>query len=199
MPHSRTLPTPSYPNPKGVTFYGAATIAAPAAQIWSTLLDLPSYHEWNTFTPDPTPTLPPPDIKPGLELHFTAYLKPNDKKGKEMHVRITRLMQGKQLCWTSLGYPHWALRGERVMEIRDFGDGLCEFRTFETMEGILVSAVKWTVGRTLDEAFRRVAEDLGREVGRRIGKEEVVNPERKSGEDVVGMVDDGHDDDDDDD
>ena len=36
------------------------------------------------------------------------------------------------------------------MEIEDFGDGMCEFRTFETMEGLLVPAVKWVVGKTLD-------------------------------------------------
>ena len=72
------------------------------------------------------------------------------------------------------------------MEIEDFGDGRCELRNYETMEGVLVPVVKLVVGRTLDEAFRRFTEDLGREVGRRMGKEDVVNPERAPGEEVVG-------------
>ena len=72
------------------------------------------------------------------------------------------------------------------MEVEDFGDGNCEFRNYETMEGVLVTAVKWTVGGTLDEAFRRFAEDLGREVGRRLGKGEgVVNQERMTEESIA--------------
>lgn len=68
----------------------------------------------------------------------------------------------------------------------------CEFRTFETMEGLLVPAVKWVVGGTLDEAFTRFCEDLRTEVGRRLGREGVVNSERGVGDDLEGGDEERH-------
>lgn len=88
------------------------------------------------------------------------------------------------------------------MEVEAFGDGKCEVRSFETMEGWLVGVVKGVVGGTLDEAFRRFCEEWGGEVGRRMGrgKGDVVNPERGVGDEVVdGGREEEEDDDDDDD
>ncbi len=173
MPHSRTLPTPSNPTAEGTTYYGAATITAPASLIWSTLLDLPNY-TWNPFTPLITRDPPSSDsdsseLSVGAKLVVHAYIPPHpsstlphtpaslEKHKQKAHKTPVQVSvidpQRYMLAWKATGYPSFFLKTERVMEIEDFGDGKCEFRNFETFRGTGRHAVGLAVGAVSWDSF----------------------------------------------
>ena len=166
MPRTTSLPTPNNHSASGVTFYASTTISATASLIWSTLLDFESYPQWNTFTPRTTFRTP---LKVGDKGDLDAYMKPSDTKPKLTQLEITLFDEEKhQLAWKAIGFPTWFLRPERVQEVKDLGDGTCEFRSYETMAGPGRYAVLQVVGgKVLDDAMERVANNLKEEVGRR--------------------------------
>ena len=172
MPHSRTLPTPSFPSPqKSTTFYGAATIAAAAHITWSTVLDLRSYSQW-------TPLLPSLTSEATLEenrttLHITTSKSgPRAKRTKDeernppkrgclfkvpcpdsFDVTVSRVDEvNHTLSWRCLPSlfllrQHQSLfHAEWVIQLQDFEDGIVELRSYITAGGALRKMVFWWWG-----------------------------------------------------
>lgn len=120
----------------------------------------------------------------GDDGHLDATIDSPDAKPTPTKVKVS-VLQGPQpevgtgtgteaevgakwrICWKAQGFPSFSLRCERVMEVEvlerdERGGARCAFRTWETMDGPLAWAVKKFVGKGLDVAFQRCAEDLRR-------------------------------------
>jgi len=165
MPLPKSLPTPSNPSASGTTFYGSATINAPASIVWQKLLDFSDYTS-NTFTPVVEfPSLSSHPLQPGDQGSLDAYVGANDESARPTKVQITLVDEkNHKFGWKGLGLPTWALRPERVQEVVDLGDGQCEYRTWETMGGPGAMVVNWMMGTKLDKTNKRCGGDLKRMV-----------------------------------
>jgi hypothetical protein len=71
---------------------------------------------------------------------------------------------GYRLAWKGVGYSHWQLHSERVMEFIEIelenGERGTEFSCWETFGGVLASVVKGTYGGTLVERFGDYQRDV---------------------------------------
>jgi hypothetical protein len=72
--------------------------------------------------------------------------------------------KGYRLAWKGVGYSHWQLHSERVLEFIEIelesGEKGTEFSCWETFGGVLGPVVKATVGGTLVERFGDYQRDV---------------------------------------
>lgn len=85
---------------------------------------------------------------------LVTYLEKIQKDGKH----------GYRIAWKSTGWAHWNLHSERVMEFTEYemegGKIGTEYVCWETFGGILASATKLTVGKTLVDRFGDYSKDV---------------------------------------
>ncbi|KAG9236347.1 hypothetical protein BJ875DRAFT_503425 [Amylocarpus encephaloides] len=67
--------------------------------------------------------------------------------------------KGWRIAWKSVGWSHWQLHSERVMEFREV-EGGTGYLCWETFGGLLAPVVKRTVGSTLVDRFGDYARDV---------------------------------------
>jgi len=97
-----------------------------------------------------------------------AYTKGLENKPFHTKLQISRLEEvtrddgrkGYLVAWKGLGYPDWSLRTERVQEFIELPDIGTEYKTWETMGGVLARVVKRMVGEELVGLFEGWGESL---------------------------------------
>ena len=78
---------------------------------------------------------------------------------------ISHRQHKPQAGMARLGLLARALRPERIQEVVEIEGGKkCKYRTWETMVGHGTMVVNWMMGKKLDEAHKRYADDLKRVV-----------------------------------
>lgn len=172
-------------------------IAAPPAAVLMTVRNTNEWHKWNSFCPrciiDPKSPQPSPRsgnaaLETGkeswLEVGSIAMIEvfmngdglvEGKKKSRDQGIVVTKLEKlsegkGYRIAWKSMGYSHWQLHSERVMEFVE-KDGGTEYVCWETFGGLLGSVVKAMVGRQLVDRFGDYARDVKGFVEGRVGME----------------------------
>jgi len=67
---------------------------------------------------------------------------------------------GYRVAWKAIGWAHWQLHSERVMEFVQREEGGTEYACWETFGGVLGPVVKRMVGGTLVDRFGDYARDV---------------------------------------
>ncbi|KAI9658507.1 MAG: hypothetical protein M1831_003945 [Alyxoria varia] len=95
----------------------------------------------------------------GVTVVISEVYRPGDQEtGREGQSNTDEDAFG--ITWYPIGLPQFLLRGTRWTEIRDLGEGKCEFKTWECQAGPLAYMVKSLYGKTLQERFEDWANDL---------------------------------------
>ncbi len=129
-------------------FSAQTTINAPAATVWSILLDTSAYPEWDPFSDKI-------EGQVGLGNKLKAFSKLSPGRG--FKVKVTELVDNQKMTWQG-GMPLGLFKGVRTFELA--GDG--NTTTFELREVFSGPMVK-LIGKSLpdmSEAFERFCAGL---------------------------------------
>ena len=134
----------------------SVTIDAPPAAVWSVLADLPSYEEWNRYSPGADGTL-----EEGGVVTITA------KLGDEIQYvdnRVTRVEPERVLCWHSMNWYEPLVKGTRCRFLSANDEGGTVFRHHEIMEGAAAGIVEAVYRERIEAGLERMNGDLKRAV-----------------------------------
>lgn len=169
------LPVPSYPTGGLFTIIASITIHASPSEILDAILDLESYHKWNTFVPRATvvstsssSSTNEPDTRAqvGTTLTLHAYIKGPGTACRETPVLVTIIDElgdgrnGYRVVWKAVGFNAWVLRSERVQEMVDLGSGNTQYKTWETFGGPLAYVIRALHKENLISRFLDWTNDL---------------------------------------
>ncbi|MCJ1463030.1 hypothetical protein MMC07_001634 [Pseudocyphellaria aurata] len=169
------IPVPSYPTGGLFTILASTTIHASPSEILDVILDLDSYHKWNTFVPRATVVSTPSSsstnnldtrLQVGTTLTLHAYMKGPGTACNEAPVLVTIIdklgdgRNGYRVVWKAMAFNAWLLRGERVQEMVDLGSGNTQYKTWETFGGPLAYVVRVLHKENLISRFRDCSNDL---------------------------------------
>ncbi|HLG64693.1 MAG TPA: SRPBCC domain-containing protein [Ktedonosporobacter sp.] len=128
------------------------TINAPLDCVWSVLIDLERYHEWNTFVPVMHSSFQVGEL-------LTMYVRMNKRLQVKSIETITAIEPMRLLAWKTRS-PGWLLRGERFQTLTPIDANTTQYWTREAFTGLLAPALKITLGKDLQRGFNAVAENL---------------------------------------
>jgi hypothetical protein len=154
--------------------HSTITIQAPASIVWSVMLDPSTWPDWNVFVPKCTRVSGEEvsgSIKAGDTLRFHVSMPPGPKNpnGKRSpnttDVQVNTIQEPAAgddpkvyyAQWTRMGdwtLPSAALKCVRRLFVEVKGDSECEFRNYETFNGVAAYAVKYLgIGDQIMVAF----------------------------------------------
>lgn len=158
-----SLPTPTLPTAKGVwTFYGSATIHAPAKVVYSALRDFQSYPQWNKYTPTITTATKTNSVQVG-DMITLAYRPEPTGDTMDVPCKIMTLNDAElSLCWRgcAMNIPTWIFLPEKVQKVTPIGEEECLYEIFETQAGPMAYVVKWSMGQKLSAMNQGIADGL---------------------------------------
>lgn len=130
----------------------AITINAPLSQVWSVLVDLERYGEWNTFVPSMQSS-----FQVGSLLTMGVQMR------KRLRVKsvetITAIEPQHMLAWKTRS-PEWFHQGERFQVITALDANTTRYCTREAFTGIFAPVINILFGRDLQRGFDAVARNL---------------------------------------
>ncbi|KAF2491299.1 hypothetical protein BU16DRAFT_565006 [Lophium mytilinum] len=155
-PDKRTevLPTPNISQKEAVGTAGySARFHAPADEVWSKVVDFPSYHKWSSSLKVDFQGYP---LKVG-SVGTLVTTKPG-KAPEENRVEIIIIdHQARILAWRAiLPVSASLLLVERVQQVAELSDppGWCEYRSWDSWKGPLGYLMQWTVKKVIKEGIR---------------------------------------------
>lgn len=136
-----------------VTAVGASCdIAADRATVWSVLVDVARYPEWNPFTVSVATT-----FELGTPVDMQVRLGPFTRHQVEY---VSRYDEGRELCWAvTMGAP-WLLTADRYQRLADLPDGGTRYTTADVFTGVGVPVVMALTGLMMRTGFAGVAQAL---------------------------------------
>ncbi|TCD68139.1 hypothetical protein EIP91_011505 [Steccherinum ochraceum] len=161
-------PTPD--SKSGWTLSTSQIIDAPVEKVWETLLDFPSYPEWNPFVrkqlvKDKSGRLADPQvISQGAVLDMTTHIPHTmDDTAKPTKAAATVTIvdnENHRVSWKYKFAFNWLLKSVRWQTVTATEDGKAKYESVETFTGLLVGATKSAVGDNLQKAFIAMGEAL---------------------------------------
>jgi hypothetical protein len=128
------------------------TINAPLERVWSVLVDLERYKEWNTFVPSMQSTFQVGSLLAmGVQMRKRLYVKSVET--------ITAIEPNHLLAWKTRS-PEWFLQGERFQVITAIDKDTTRYWTREAFSGIFAPVIKLLFGKDLQHGFDAVAQNL---------------------------------------
>ena len=130
-------------------------------EVWTTLTDLQTYPQWNTFIEKVDG-----ELTVGAKLHVR--LQPVDERGITMHPTVLAAEPGRELRWIGHLMIPGIFDGEHRFLIEEAGPGRVRFTQSERFGGIMVPLLwkKLRDGGTA-KGFRAMNEALARRVAER--------------------------------
>jgi uncharacterized protein YndB with AHSA1/START domain len=139
-------------------FRAEVEIDAPASRVWSVLVDLPRYGEWNPFTVSMTSTLTiggPIDMR--VRMSRWSITIPQREEVRE--VRAPEGSSAGRLVW---GATMPGVIAQRVQTVTPISETRSRYVTEDTIEGWMGGLVFSMFGGSLDDGFAGVARELKR-------------------------------------
>ena len=137
---------------RGFTIQAAITINAPLEHVWSVIIDLAHYSEWNTFVPT---------IQSSLQIGSSLTM--GVQMNKKLHVKITATVTivepQYQLAWKTR-FPAWFLYSERIQTVLALDANTTQYETHETFTGLMAPLLKLALARDLQRGFASIALNL---------------------------------------
>ena len=120
-------------------------IGAPAAAVWSILIDTDNWAEWNPFAKL--------SGRVAVGERVSVTLTPPGKSAMTLRPTIVKLEAGREFRWLGhLGIPG-LFDGEHGFRVVPEDVGRCRFEHFEAFGGLLVAPVMWMVGGATRQGF----------------------------------------------
>ncbi len=137
---------------RGFTIQAAIVINAPLECVWSVIVDLPHYAEWNTFVPSMQSSLQTgSSLTMGVQLNKKLYVK---------IVETVTVVEAKhQLAWKAR-FPAWYLHSERFQTVVALDAGTTHYATHETFTGFMAPFLQLILGKDLQRGFDGIALNL---------------------------------------
>jgi len=129
-------------------------IPAPAAVVWSVLLDYPHYPQWNPYTVAVSTTL---EVGSPIDLTLP---RPDGGPGTFVSREFVRVVEPPTLLRYDTGDTFPGLLGVRDQVITPLGADRCSYRTFETFSGKYADAIFAAQGAYVKNGFDSVAHAL---------------------------------------
>ena len=138
--------------PGSFSVQAAITINAPLVHVWSVLVDLERYREWNTFVPS---------MQSSFQVGSILTMQVQMRKGVQVKSveTITAIEPQHLLAWKTRS-PAWLLRGERFQVLTAIDSGKTQYWTREAFTGILAPLLQILLARDLQRGFDAVAQNL---------------------------------------
>ncbi|KUJ16224.1 uncharacterized protein LY89DRAFT_685256 [Mollisia scopiformis] len=180
------IPVPTHGSKGTFAVLSKAIIPATPIEVLTLIRDTNTWPLWNTFcpacviSPRKTPIPKCGDLETGkegwLELGSEATidvhmegdgLVEGSTRSRTQGLVVTRLekigedgRKAFRIAWKGVGYSHWQLHSERVMEMVEVEGGGTDYVCWETFGGMLGSVVKMMVGAQLVDRFGDYSRDL---------------------------------------
>ena len=135
-------------------------IDAPIEQVWSVLVDVARYPEWNPFTVSVDTTLElgaPVDMRVCL---LGRHRKDGTPRTMHQVEYITSYTEGTRLSWGADVGPGWFIKADRFQELTDLGDGRTRYETVDEFTGVGVRFMLMLMERHMARGFGEVAHAL---------------------------------------
>ncbi|MEE8582121.1 MAG: SRPBCC domain-containing protein [Myxococcota bacterium] len=130
-------------------------IDAPPRTVWSILVDLKRYPDWNPFTVQMTSSL-----KMGAPVAMRVALR------KGWRIRQTEYVSAheseRKLCWKMKGLPPFVLGAERCQALQPLAGGQTRYVNADVFRGVLSPLLMWIFGKDIERGFEQVARALKR-------------------------------------
>jgi hypothetical protein len=121
-------------------------IDAPIERVWDILHDLPSYEEWNPFTPKVESTL-----QVGDPIHLHVRLRsPRLTHRVEF---VTALEPLRKMCWNMKMGARFLLYAERCQTLTEIAPGRIHYITEDRFSGWLTGLVMRLFGDAMQRGF----------------------------------------------
>lgn len=130
----------------------AIEIDAPAHDVWSILVNLEQYEEWNPLT-----VAAVGELVVGAPIRL--YVKLGFLRMVRTHV-ISRIAIDAALCWRISNPLTWLIRGERCQTVEALAENRCRYRNVERIDGILSPIIKVLFGHSIRKALESVGVSL---------------------------------------
>lgn len=131
-------------------------IDAPRARVWSILVDLERYPEWNPFTPCVEASL-----KIGEPVILHVQMKPGQKTMRQPEV-MTSYVEGQELGWGTTMMHRALLHANRTQKLIDLGSGRTRYESVDRFQGAMVPLVMALYGKHVQRGFDETAAALKR-------------------------------------
>ena len=128
-------------------------IQASPAVVWSVLSDLEAYDEWNSYSPSAEG-----ELAPGGVVTIEARL---GEEVRRVDNRVTRVEPERSLCWHSMNWFEFLVRGTRCRDLEPSAAGT-RLRHHEVMEGPLAGLIKWVYRPRIEAGLEQMNADLKR-------------------------------------
>lgn len=130
----------------------SSIINAPLERVWSVLVDIERYGEWNTFVPS---------MQSSFQVGSLLTMRVQMRRGLQVKSveTITAIEPQRLLSWKTR-YPHWLLQGDRYQVVTAIDANTTQYWTRESFTGILTPLLKALLGTDLQRGFDAVAQNL---------------------------------------
>lgn len=129
-----------------------ATIHAPLERVWSILVDLERYREWNSFVPSMQS-----DFHVGslliMQVQMRKWLR------VKMVVTVSAIEHHHLLAWKTR-FPRWFLYSERFQVLTAINAETTQYWTREAFAGMFAPLLKWLFEKDLQRGFVAIAQNL---------------------------------------
>ncbi len=130
-------------------------IEAPRAHVWSILVDIPRYGEWNPFTPRIDTTL-----KIGEPVILHVAMKGRGQKTMRQPEVMTSFVEGEELGWGTTMVHRTVLHANRTQRLEDLGGGRTRYVSVDRFAGAIVPLVMALYGKHVQRGFDETARAL---------------------------------------
>lgn len=134
------------------------TINVSAEHVWSVLIDLDKYGEWNPFTPKMKS-----DLKVGAPIDIHVRLSESRQTIDRLYTRrewVTAVEKPLKLGWgTTVLFP-FLLRAEKQQLITPIDPNSCSFYTTDKFSGLLYPIIAMFFKRRIEQGFDDTAAAL---------------------------------------
>ncbi len=121
-------------------------IDAPAKTVWSVLVDLDAYAQWNPFIVN---------AKGVIAEGETLFCEPRMPGGRQYTFTptVTRCVEGSEFAWTGFVLHPKIACGEHIFRIEELGDERVILLHDEVFSGLLAPLVMRFSGRSTEQGF----------------------------------------------
>lgn len=130
-------------------------IDAPAALVWSVLLDFDAYFEWNPFVLGIQGL-----AVPGERLHVS--IRPPGSRSMTFKPRVLKVAGGRELRWLGRFFLPGLVDGEHYFRLEPIGASRVRFVHGEAFSGLLVGLAKDSLLESTREGFDEMNHALRR-------------------------------------
>ncbi|KAB2911877.1 MAG: SRPBCC domain-containing protein [Hyphomicrobiaceae bacterium] len=117
------------------TIHTEIGVLAPATSVWSVLVAIDKWPEWNPFARAAG--------RLAIGERLDVEIRPPGKSAMTFRPTVVRLEPGRELRWLGrLGMPG-LFDGEHGFRVVPEDAGRCRFEQFETFRGLLVAPIMW--------------------------------------------------------